>query len=170
MDNTKTNESENKIDTDDTQEDKIEDVVKETTINYQDKFLRISAEIENLRKRFSKEKEEAIKFSLQKFAKDILKVADQLKLALDNSDNTSFTKESFIEGIQMTSKELHNIFASYGITKIDSYGKEFNAHYHQAISEENESALPPQTISKVLQDGYFLHDRLIRPALVIVKK
>jgi molecular chaperone GrpE len=155
-----TQEGEIQIDNKDTQKED----------DYHEKFLRIAAEMENLRRRLAKEKEDSIRFALQSFAKDILRVADHLMLALQSADKTSSDIAAFISGIEMTDKELHSIFEKHGIKKIESLTKKFDAHCHQAISEEQESDSPSQTITKVFQEGYFLHDRLLRPALVVVRK
>lgn len=135
-----------------------------------DKVLRLAAEMENLRKRLTKEREEAVRFALQTFAKDILRVADHLRLALQNGTKIPETLQSFITGIEMTEKELHTIFEKHGIKKVSSLGEVFNAHYHQAISEDSAATGEVNTITQVLQEGYMLHERLLRPALVVVKK
>jgi molecular chaperone GrpE len=129
------------------------------------------ADMQNLRKRFEKEKEELQRFCIGKFSKDLLSVADNLDRALQTapSDQTPEWKNFFI-GIKMTMEELHKVFGLYSIQKVDCHQKPFDPNTHQAVSEEETNDVEPGIVTKVLQDAYTIHQRLLRPAMVIVSK
>lgn len=133
-----------------------------------DQLLRAYAENENTRKRLQKEKEEALKFGASNLAKDIINIVDNLKRVLENkSENVSL--EVIIEGVNLILKDVENTFLRHGIEAIDSYEKPFDPHLHQAVFEV-ESEHTPGTVVQIIQDGYKIYDRLLRPAMVGVAK
>jgi len=129
-------------------------------------WLRAAAETENVRKRAQDDIARAHKYALEKFAADLLQVKDSLEAAL-NAETQSV--ESLQAGVELTLKQLASIFARYQIREIDPAGAPFDPHRHEAISMLP-SEKEPNTVINVLQKGYLLNDRVIRPALVTVAK
>lgn len=129
--------------------------------------LRIQAELDNVRRRAERDVMNAHKYALEKFGNDLLPVVDSLEKALqsDVSDN-AFAKKIH-EGIELTMSLLLKTLDKYGIKQINPVGDQFNPELHQAIATQP-SDMPPNTVVEVLQKGYLLNDRLIRPALVVV--
>ncbi len=139
-----------------------------------DQLLRTLAELENYRKRAEREREEMAKFAITGFSRDLLTVADNLRRALESASAESETSEkllkSLLEGVEITEKELLFAFKKHHIEKIEPLGQAFDHHFHQAMFEVDDSDQPAGTVVHVLQSGYRLHDRLLRPALVGVAK
>ena len=135
-----------------------------------DQLLRCIAEQDNLRKRLQKEKDDAYKYAATGFAKDMLAVIDNLERATTAANNTSTdSKNELLEGILLVQQECLNIFKKHGIEKIDAAGKAFDPNLHQAIAEV-ESEQENGTVVDVMQNGYVIHDRLLRPSFVSVAK
>ncbi len=138
-----------------------------------DKLLRALAEAENLRKRAQREREEAGKYAASSFAKDMLDVADNLHRALASAPAESEWDEltrNLLAGVAATERELQAALERHGIRRIDPKGERFDHNYHQAMFEVDDTGQPSGTIVQVLQPGYVIHDRLLRPALVAVAK
>lgn len=138
-----------------------------------DKLLRALAEGENLRKRAQREREEAGKYAAASFAKDMLDVADNLHRALASAPAESEWDEltrNLLAGVAATERELQAALERHGIRRIDPMGERFDHNYHQAMFEVDDTGQPSGTIVQVLQPGYVIHDRLLRPALVAVAK
>jgi molecular chaperone GrpE len=138
-----------------------------------DKLLRALAESENQRRRFLREREESLRFAASSFAKELLSVADNLRRAIDSE--TAISEDSaakgVIEGVAATERELWAIFERHGVKRVEpSLGDPFDPHLHQAMYEIETRDYPPGTIAQLLQPGYVMHDRLLRPALVGVAK
>jgi molecular chaperone GrpE len=133
---------------------------------HHDAWLRAKAEADNIRKRAQGEITSAHKFALEGFASDLLAVKDSLEAAIA-SENASV--ESMRSGIELTLKQLAGVFERYNLAEINPLGQKFDPHRHQAISTV-ESDAEPNTVVQVLQKGYLLHERVIRPALVTVAK
>lgn len=131
-----------------------------------DEFLRARAEMENVRRRGAEEVSKAHRFGLETFAGSLLAVKDSLDAAL-TVENTSI--ESFKEGVEITARQLDSVFEKFAIKAIVPAGEKFDPHRHQAISQV-ESDQEPNTVVTVLQKGYLLNDRVLRPALVTVAK
>ncbi len=134
-----------------------------------DKLLRAQAELENLRRRMERELQNAQKYAVEKFAKELLAVMDSLELGLQAAIETDDV-EKIREGMELTLKQLLTVFDRFNIQPIDPVGEPFNPDYHQAMTTEEVKGVPPDTVVKVFQKGYLLNDRLIRPALVVVAK
>jgi molecular chaperone GrpE len=136
-----------------------------------DQLLRSLAENDNLRKRFQKEKEDALKFGATNLAKDMISIADNLKRALENkADNSAALADALIAGVDLILKDVENIFTRNGIEQIKAQGEAFDPHLHQAVFEAESAEHAPGTVMQVVQDGYKIHDRLLRPAMVGVAK
>jgi molecular chaperone GrpE len=141
---------------------------KEQLLKYKEEEKYHLAEIENIRRRTKLDVENAYKFSLEKFIKELLPVKDSLEAALEaplaTNSNPAFT------GIQLTLKQLQSILEKNGVKSIEPSGKHFDPDFHEAMLAEESDELAPNMIIKVLQKGYLLHERLMRPALVVVSK
>jgi len=131
-----------------------------------DEWLRARAELDNVRRRAQEDVAKAHRYGLEGFASALLAVKDSLDAAL-TVENTSI--ESFKEGVEITARQLDGVFDKYAIKAIAPEGGKFDPHFHQAISQV-ESDQEPGTVVTVLQKGYMLNDRVLRPALVIVAK
>ena len=131
-----------------------------------DEFLRARAEAENIRRRATEDVAKAHRYGVEGFASALLAVKDSLDAAL-TVENTSI--ESFKEGVELTARQLEAVFEKFAVTPIVPQGEKFDPHRHQAISQV-ESPEEPGTVVSVLQKGYLLHDRVLRPALVVVSK
>lgn len=138
-----------------------------------DQWMRAVAETENVRRRAAKEKEEATKYAITTFARNLLSVSDNMSRALESVgklDDLPESAQSLISGIEMTQKELNSIFEKSHIQCISPLNEKFDPHLHQAMFEIENKDVEPGTVIQVLQTGYVLHDRLLRPALVAVSK
>lgn len=139
-----------------------------------DRLLRAHAEMENLRKRAAKDKEETAKYAIQKFATDVCNVADNFERAINSvptdaaADDTAF--KSLLDGVSMTEREFLNVLDRHGVKRISPQGALFNPHHHQAVMEAQDPTVPPGTIVQVFQMGYMIEDRVLRPAMVVVAK
>ncbi len=132
--------------------------------------VRTAAELENLRKRFTKEKEDALKYASTKFAKDLLSVIDNFERAISNATAGS-SLESVIDGIKITEKEMKSIFQKHSIKVIEvAIGDTLDPNYHQVMCEVDDSDVECGKIAIIYQNGYTISDRLLRPALVGIKK
>jgi molecular chaperone GrpE len=150
-------------------EPSLEDLLKKTELaaqKHHDAWLRAKAEADNIRKRAQVEIANAHKFAVENFASEMLAVKDSLEAAL-TIDNAA--ADSMKSGVELTLKQLKSAFEKFNLAEINPVGQKFNPHHHQAISTV-ESDAEPNTVMQVLQKGYLLHERVIRPALVIVAK
>lgn len=138
----------------------------------QDQLLRSLADMENLRNRMQREREDTQKFAISEFARALLSVADNLDRALksitDNIDDTNPVIKSLHEGVTLTQNELNSVFAKFNLCVLNPLHEKFNPDYHQAIMQQPSSQHEPGTIVAVFQTGYTLNNRLVRPALVAV--
>ena len=138
-----------------------------------DRLLRALAEAENVRRRGQREREDASKYAVAGFAKELLSVADNLRRALDSLPTEEAKDQrtvSLLEGVEATERELLAVFERNGVRRIDPDGERFDHNFHQAIFEAERPGKRAGTIIEVLQPGYVLHDRLLRPAMVGVAK
>ncbi len=132
-------------------------------------YLRGQADIENLKKRFQKEKGDLIKFSNDTLIKQLLTVIDNLEKAVEHGEDENNLK-GLIEGVELTHKGLKNILKKSGLEVITSLGESFDPNYHEAMFELEDDSAEPGTVVKELQKGYLLNERLLRPAMVAVSK
>ncbi len=144
------------------------DAVKAERDEYKDRFMRALADAENARKRADKDRREAENYGGSKLARDLLPVYDNLKRALEAiSDEQRDTNAAFIEGIELTQRELVNVFAKHGITLISpAVGDRFDPQQHEAMFEAPVPGTKAGDIIQVSAEGFMLHDRLLRPAQV----
>ncbi len=143
----------------------------EEIANLKDQLLRSLAEQENIRKRSQREREEASKYAVSSFARELLSVSDNLRRALQAAPNDGDEQiKTFVLGVEMTEKEILNAFEKFGVKRISPEGEKFDHNFHQAMFEVEDAEKEPGIVVQVLQPGYILHDRLLRPALVGVSK
>jgi molecular chaperone GrpE len=138
-----------------------------------DQLLRALAEQENLRRRSQREREDAVKYASSGLARELLSVADNLRRALESGPGAEEGDEpirNLLTGVAATERELLAAFERHGIRRIDPAGEKFDHNFHQAIFEVESPDQPAGTVVQVLQPGYVLHDRLLRPAMVGVAK
>ena len=139
-----------------------------------DKLLRAHAEVENIRKRSEREKEETAKYAVTRFARDIVNVGDNFQRAIDavpaGAAEQDAALKSFLEGVTMTERELLNVLERYAIKRVQPVGEPFNPHLHQAVMEIQRSDVPAGTVVQVFQAGFTIGDRVLRPAMVAVSK
>ena len=131
-----------------------------------ERYLRAAAETDNVRKRSARDVENAHKFAIERFGKELLAVTDGLEMALAASDSASI--ESLLEGSRATLKLLGTTMERFGITAIDPEGEPFDPELHEAISVQPSDTVEPGTVLNVVQKGYILNGRLLRPAMVVV--
>jgi molecular chaperone GrpE len=142
---------------------------------YKDQALRALAEQENTRRRFQREREDLLRYAIADFTKEVLPVVDNLRRALDAIPAEARASDKFLEslaaGVEMTERQLLAAFERFKVAKIDPQpGERFDAARHQAMFEVPDSGHASGTVVQVVQPGYMLHDRLLRPALVGVAK
>ena len=135
-----------------------------------DKAVRAQAEMENLKRRTQKDLEDAHKFALTGFAKELLPVLDSLVLGMQAAAGDSEEVRKFREGSELTIKQFESVFAKFKIEEIDPIGQPFNAELHQAMAMQAVEGAEPNTVVNVFQKGYMLNGRLLRPAMVLVAK
>jgi molecular chaperone GrpE len=147
----------------------------EAAAEFKDKLLRTLAEMENLRKRTEREVADARVYGVTGFARDVLAVADNMHRALGTieaelREHADVKMTALIEGVELTERELMKVLEKYGVTKFSPAGERFDPNVHQAMYEVENSELPAGYVAQVIQAGYMLGDRVLRPALVAVVK
>jgi len=159
------------VETEPTLEQQLEALRADAEKN-RENFLLASAEAENIRKRAQNEIAQARKFAIEKFATELLGVRDSLGLAsateISADDNSAM--EKMREGLELTLKQLDSVFEKFEISVIDPKGEKFNPDHHQAMAMVETGDLEPNHVVEVMQKGYLLKDRLLRPAMVVVSK
>jgi molecular chaperone GrpE len=159
---------------DDPEEGSVEALTKEVA-EARDKMLRTLAEMENLRKRTSREVADARTYGITGFARDILDIADNLQRALDAvpaelKATADPALKAFIEGVELTERSLLNTLEKNGVKKFDPSGEKFNPNFQQAMYEVPDTSVPAGTVVQVVQAGFMIGERVLRPALVGVSK
>lgn len=150
-------------------ETKIKSLEKEAKETY-DRFLRVSAEFENYKKRSAREMSEFKKFANESLIKELLLVVDNMERAINSSKDEGSSNNSLIEGLDMTLKELLKIFEKFSVKQVESLGKPFDPNFHQAVMQQENDEHPHNTVINELQKGYTINKRLLRPATVVVSK
>ncbi len=143
--------------------------------DYKDRLLRTLAEMENLRRRTEREIADTRQYAVANFARDLLAVADNMQRALatlsaDFRDQADPVVKSHIEGVELTERELMKVMEKHGIRRFDPQGQKFDPNLHQAMFEVPDPSVPSGTVVQVMQPGYMIADRMLRPALVGVSK
>jgi molecular chaperone GrpE len=146
-------------------EDALAEAEAKASENWE-RYLRAVAEAENTRKRAARDVEQAHKFALERIGKELLAVRDSLELGLGSAENANI--ESLLEGSAATLKLLSTTMEKFGIEVVDPAGEPFDPEYHEAISVQPSETVEPGSVLTVVQKGYLLNGRLLRPALVVV--
>ena len=166
--------SDNNLDTDknnvdkkieDTEEDSFETLKARVDENW-DKYLRVVAETDNIRKRATRDVENAHKYALENFSRELLAVVDSLEMGLVSGKEAG--TKSLIEGNQATLKLMLSIMQQFDIDEIDPHGEPFDSEIHEAMTTQSSSDMEPGSVLTVFQKGYTLNGRLLRPARVVV--
>ena len=137
-----------------------------------DKVLRAYADLDNMRKRVEREKEDTAKYAITKFARDVVNVADNFERAIlsvpaeAKTDNPALN--ALIDGVSLTEREFLNVLERHGVKRVAPQGEAFNPHHHQAVMENHNPDVAPGTVLQVFQPGYLIDDRVLRPAMVVV--
>ncbi len=141
-----------------------------TIKDYWDQIMRLNAEIENNRKRAQRDIEHAHKFAISNLIESLLPVTDSMELGLDASQAENASLDSIREGMTMTLNMFLQTLEKNGVQAVDPQGEKFNPEHHQAMSMQEDAEAKPNTVLTVMQKGYLLNDRLVRPAMVVVSK
>ena len=150
-------------------EKEVEAAKQEVQENY-DKYLRVFAEFDNYKKRSTREMNDFRKYANEALLRDMLTVVDNLERAIDSSNNHAENTSSIVEGVRMTLGGILDLIEKHHVAPIESVGKPFDPQFHQAFQQEESEDHPSNTVLKEFQKGYLLHDRLLRPAMVVVSK
>lgn len=140
-----------------------------------DKFLRAVAETDNVRKRAERDVADARAYGIAGFARDVLSVADNLSRALgavtpEQRAQADETLKALLDGVDLTRREMHNILQKHGVRELDPQGEKFDPNFHQAMYEVPDPQVPAGTVVQVVQTGYAIGERVLRPAMVAVAK
>jgi len=140
------------------------ETVDRELLDVRDRYLRTLADFENYRKRADREKSDFFKYALAATIKDLLPVLDNFDRALEHAEEG----DDFHKGVALIYKQLFDVLRKHGVKPIDESGVRFDPNIHEAVVSEEDPSVPAQTVVTILQKGYYLHDRLLRPALVKV--
>jgi molecular chaperone GrpE len=156
------------------QPDPVAELVREAA-EYKDKLLRTLAEMENLRKRTEREVADARLYGNASFARDVLAVADNMQRAFEAMgselrEQSDPKVKALVEGVELTERELLKVLEKHGVKKFSPAGEKFDPNFHQAMYEIENPQLPPGHVAQVIQAGYMLGERVLRPAMVAVVK
>jgi len=157
-----------------TEEENALKKLEEENRKNKDDLLRVLAELENTRKRFLDENDKTSKYAISKFAEDLIPVMENFYMAFDNMKEEELNDQkkvkNFFDGIKLTQNELNSVFKKHGLTRLFPLNEKFDPNLHNAIMQEETSEMEEGQITKVMQAGYKIKDRLLRPALVAVAK
>lgn len=148
-------------------EDRLSAAEQEARENY-DRFLRVSAEFDNFKKRAAREREEYRKFATESLIKELLPVVDNLERAVSSAGSLHSDDHAFVEGVTLTLQEILRVLGKFGVEPIEALHTLFDPAYHQAMMQQERDDVPENTVITELQKGYTLHDRLLRPSMVVV--
>ncbi|SDL77454.1 molecular chaperone GrpE [Geoalkalibacter ferrihydriticus] len=135
-----------------------------------DLYLRMAADLDNFRKRAQREREDLAKFANEKILREILPVMDNLERAVGHARQEGGDNQGLFEGVEMTLNQFGKVLEKFGVAPIESVGKAFDPARHEAMGQVESAEHPANTVAQELQKGYVLHERLLRPALVMVTK
>ncbi|MGB0938319.1 MAG: nucleotide exchange factor GrpE [Colwellia sp.] len=141
-----------------------------TVAEQKDSVFRAKAEVDNVRRRSAQDVEKARKFALEKFSSELLITVDNLERALENIDKEDESNKAIVEGIELTLQGLITSLEKFGVKAVNPQDQPFNPELHQAMSMQEVPGVAPNTVIAVMQKGYELNGRLIRPAMVMVSK
>jgi len=148
---------------------KLEAAEQQAQDNY-DRLLRVSAEFDNYKKRTAREMQEVIKYANERMAKELLTVVDNLERAIEAACAECPEDDPLVKGIHLTLGEVLKILERHKVKPVKALGEPFDPTYHQAMMQEEVDDQPPNTVVREMQKGYVIHDRLLRPAMVVVSK
>jgi molecular chaperone GrpE len=134
-----------------------------------DLYLRAQADLENYRRRSQREKEDLAKFANEAILREILPVMDNLERALQHAGSAQ-EAGGLVQGVEMTMEQLRKVLEKFGVKAIDAVGEPFDPARHEAMGQVETEEYPPNTVTQVLQGGYLLNERLLRPSLVMIAK
>ena len=141
-----------------------------TVDKHYDQILRLQAELDNTRRRAERDVESAHKFGLEKFAQELLPVKDSLEMGLAAATGDDETVAKLREGTELTLKMFTSVLEKFGVKEVNPVGEAFNPELHQAMTMQESAEQAPNTVLAVMQKGYVLNERLVRPAMVVVAK
>ncbi|MEE9608942.1 MAG: nucleotide exchange factor GrpE [Myxococcota bacterium] len=145
------------------------EATQEQLVAAKDRLLRMHADFENFRRRAAKERREAYQYGHENLAKDLLSTVDNLDRAIDHARaNGAGDLESFLQGVELVRREFLGVLANHGVVETEAFGKPFDPALHEAMAQAPDSSVAPNTVIEVMQKGYQLANRLLRPARVVV--
>ncbi len=143
---------------------------KEQVAQKHDMYMRAVAEMENYRKRAARERQDLLKFGNENLLRDILPVIDNLERAVEHAKNEEKDNEGLLEGVEMTLVQFQQTLNKFGVTPIAAEGQTFDPACHEAMGQMVDGSVPVNTVVQVMQTGYHLNERLLRPAMVMIAK
>jgi len=150
-------------------EEKVTAAQTEARENH-DRMLRLAAEFENYKKRTNREMEDLKKYATENLIRQLLTIVDNLERAIASASADNQNGQSVVDGVALTLAEVMKILEKHHVSPIESLGVPFDPSFHQAMCQEESDAHPPNTVVQEFQKGYMIHDRLLRPAMVVVSK
>jgi molecular chaperone GrpE len=150
-------------------EEKLRAAEEEAKETY-DRLLRLSAEFENFKKRTTREISDFRKYANESLIRELLGVVDNLERALQSSGSNGQVDNGMIAGVELTRDGILKIFEKYNVRPVEALDQPFDPKFHEAVMQEDVEGVPANTVTQELQRGYLMHDRLIRPAMVVVSK
>ena len=155
--------------TDSASADSQEKSVQEELQIYQDKYIRLAAEFENYKRRAQRDQSDAIRYANESLLKNLLSTLDNLERAIQCGKDAG-ASGSLLEGVELTHKQFLETIEKLGVRQVSSAGSLFDPNMHQAVAQVESETVAPNTVVEEFQKGYFLHDRILRPAMVTVAK
>lgn len=137
---------------------------------YYDRLLRASAEFDNYKKRTTREMRDVVRYANEKLIKELLNVVDNLERAISSAEQNGDEEDPLLQGVRLTLSEVEKILERHNVEPIKALGEPFDPNFHQAMMQEESGDQPANTVINEMQRGYKLHDRLLRPAMVVVSK
>ncbi len=150
-------------------ESKLNAAQEQAQENY-DRLLRLSAEFDNYKKRTSREMRDVVRYANEKLLKELLGIVDNLERAIDSANQDTPSDASLVEGINLTLSEVLKILQRYDVQPVKALGETFDPAFHQAMMQQEVEDQPANMVVQEMQKGYVMHDRLLRPAMVVVSK
>jgi molecular chaperone GrpE len=138
--------------------------------DYHDRMLRMAAELDNYKKRAARELEEIKKYATENLLKQLLPVVDNLERAIASASTENQSEKGVVDGVALTLAEITKFLEKHYVSPIEALGQPFDPTFHQAMCQEESTDQPPNTVVREFQKGYLLHDRLLRPTMVVVSK
>lgn len=137
---------------------------------YYDRLLRTSAEFDNYKKRTTREMRDVVRYANEKLLKELLSVVDNLERAVTSAQQDNAEDDALLEGVRLTLNEIEKILERHNVQPVKALGEPFDPNFHQAMMQAESEDQPVNTVIQEMQKGYVLHDRLLRPAMVVVSK